>query len=257
MTNEAFFRPTEGGYQPLPPCVGPWNPESLHGRVVAGLLAHAIERAHGDEDFQPTRLTVDLYRLPDFSPVTVTTNRVRDGRRIRVVDAEFISGDVSVGRASCQLLRRGVQPSGNVWRREPWDAPKPGELEPPIEGDPLGGKWTTRPISGSLGSLGERRIWMSEVRELVDGQPLTPWTRVALAADFTSPFANAGERGLEFINSDITIYNFRPPVTEWIGFEVVNHQSRDGIAIAECYLHDEEGPIGSSSVCALAQQKPA
>jgi hypothetical protein len=36
---------------------------------------------------------------------------------------------------------------------------------------------------------------------------------------------------------------------------VVNHQARDGVAIAECWLYDEEGPIGSASVAALAQKR--
>ena len=33
----------------------------------------------------------------------------------------------------------------------------------------MNGKWTTRPIVGHMGSLGPRRLWMSEVRELVEG----------------------------------------------------------------------------------------
>jgi hypothetical protein len=46
------------------------------------------------------------------------------------------------------------------------------------------------------------------------------------------------------------------PVKQWIGFEVVNHHATDGIAIGECYLYDEDGPIGTSTVAALAQRKP-
>jgi hypothetical protein len=46
------------------------------------------------------------------------------------------------------------------------------------------------------------------------------------------------------------------PVTNWIGFEVVNHHATDGIAIGECWLYDEKGPIGTSTVAALAQRKP-
>lgn len=94
---------------------------------------------------------------------------------------------------------------------------------------------------------------------LLMGRPVsavsTPWQRVALAADFTSPFANSGDAGLSFINTDITLYLHKLPATEWIGFEVVNHGSTQGVAIAECYLYDEEGPIGSSSVTALAQPR--
>ena len=33
----------------------------------------------------------------------------------------------------------------------------------------MNGKWTTRPIAGAMGSLGPRRLWMSEVRDLVEG----------------------------------------------------------------------------------------
>ena len=95
---------------------------------------------------------------------------------------------------------------------------------------------------------------MSEVRELVGGEPLTPFVRAALAVDFASPYANAGEGGLAWINSDATLYLHRLPSTQWIGMEVINHQATDGVAIAECWLHDEAGPIGSASVAALAQR---
>jgi acyl-CoA thioesterase len=77
-----------------------------------------------------------------------------------------------------------------------------------------------------------------------------------VAADFASPFANAGEQGLAYINSDVTLYLHRLPVKEWIGFEVVNHHATDGVAIGECSLYDQQGPIGTSTVAALAQRKP-
>src|SRR5260370_37114770 len=97
---------------------------------------------------------------------------------------------------------------------------------------------------------------MSEVRDLVEGAPLTPFVRAAVAADFASPFANAGDQGLGYINSDVTLYLHRLPVTRWIGFDVVNHHASDGIAIGECWLDDERGPIGPSPVAALGQRKP-
>ncbi len=187
----------------------------------------------------------------------MTTKLVRDGLRISVIEADFFSGGVAMARATCQLLRRTENPDGQVWSPPNWDAPKPADIPAPT--DPrlgMNGKWTTRPIAGRMGSLGPRRLWMSEVRELVDGMPLTPFVRVAVAADFASPFANAGDKGLGFINSDVTLYLHRLPVTEWIGFEVVNHHATDGVAIGECWLYDEQGPIGTSTVAALAQRKP-
>ena len=73
MANEPFFRIDGDHYVPTPSARGPWNPNSLHGRVIAGLLGAEIERLHGDPAFLPARLTVDMYRLPDLSPVEVTT----------------------------------------------------------------------------------------------------------------------------------------------------------------------------------------
>jgi hypothetical protein len=256
MDPEPFFARDGDQFLPGEISQGPWTRGSLHGRVVIGLLASEIERRHGDPELMPARLTVDMYRLPDLSPVKVVTRVVRDGRRIRVIDAEFISAGASMARATCQLLRRTRNPEGRVWSPPPWDAPGPAEIAPPD--DPrmsLGGMWAVRPISGAMGSIGPRRLWMSEVRELVGGDPLTPFVRVAVGCDFASPFANAGDRGLGYINSDVTLYLHRLPVTPWIGYEVVNHGATDGVAIGECWLHDERGPIGSASVTALAQAR--
>jgi hypothetical protein len=256
MSHEPFFRMDGDLYVPTPASRGPWNGSSLHGRVIIGLLGHEIERLHGDPDFIPARLTVDMYRLPDLSPVEVTTRIVREGRRIKVIDAEFISGGVSAGRATCQLLRRTEPTPGTVWKPGDWDAPRPADI--PVPEDKrmgMGGMWTMRPITGGFGTVGPRRTWMAEVRELVEGRAWTPFGRVAVAADFASPFANAGDKGLEYINSDVTLYLHREPVTEWVGFEVVNHGSTDGVAIGECFLYDEQGPIGSASCCALAQAR--
>ncbi len=258
MKNQPFFTRDGDRFIPNPVANGPWDPNSLHGRVIIGLLACVIEERHGAADFLPARLTVDMFRLPDImTPIEITTRLVRDGLRIRVIEAEFFSGEVAMARASCQLLRKTQNPQGNVWSPPNWDVPAPAEIPAPT--DPrldMNGKWTTRPIVGAMGTLGPRRLWMSEVRDVVADAPLTPFVRVAVAADFASPFANAGDQGLGFINSDVTVYLHRLPVTQWIGFDVVNHQSRDGIAVGECWLYDEQGPIGTSVVAALAQRKP-
>jgi acyl-CoA thioesterase len=188
--------------------------------------------------------------------VEVVTRVVRDGRRIKVIDAEFVSGGVPMARATCQLLRRTENPAGHVWTPPPWDAPAPADIVPlEASRQPLGGMWTILPISGAMGTAGQRRLWMTERRELVEGDPWTPFARVAVSCDFASPFANAGDQGLAYINSDVTLYLHRLPVSEWVGYEVVNHGATDGVAIGECFVHDEQGPIGSATVAALAQAR--
>ena len=254
MSNEPFFTRTATGFQPTPMSRGPWDPKSLHGRVMAGLLGYEIERTLNDPAFMPARLTVDMYRLPDLSPVEVTTRVIRDGGRLKVIDAEFFSAGVSSARATCQLLRRTENPEGTIWEPPNWDAPLPAALPPPDDGR-TGNMWATKRVTGDFGGTGKRQLWMGEVRDLIEGVPLTPFTRAALAADFASPFANAGDKGLGYINSDLTLYLHRLPTTMWIGFEVVNHHATAGVAVGECFLYDEEGPIGSSTVCALAQRR--
>jgi len=257
MTDRPFFTRDRDAYIPTEVANGPWDPNSLHGRVIIGLLAFVIEQRHGSDDFVPARLTVDMFRLPNMAPIEVKTRLIRDGLRIKLVEAEFFSGGTSMARASCQLLRKTENAPGNVWSPPNWDVPVPADI--PAPSDPrlgMHGKWTTRPIIGAMGTVGPRRLWMSEVRELVEGAPLTPFARVAVAADFASPFANAGDQGLGYINSDVTLYLHRLPATQWVGFEVVNHHATDGVAIGECNLYDEQGPIGTSTVAALAQRKP-
>jgi hypothetical protein len=57
MANGPFSR-IEGAHSvPTPAARGPWNPNSLHGRVIAGLLGAEIERLHGSREFLPARLT--------------------------------------------------------------------------------------------------------------------------------------------------------------------------------------------------------
>jgi hypothetical protein len=97
---------------------------------------------------------------------------------------------------------------------------------------------------------------MREVRELVGGVALTPFQRVAVAADVASPFAHASsDQGRGDINTDVPVDLHRLPASEWIGFQSVNHQATDGVAVGECWLHDSVGSIGFASCAALAQRR--
>jgi hypothetical protein len=256
MANEAFFKRDGESYIPMPASRGPWSENSLHGRVVIGLLGYELERTHGGADWMPARLTVDMYRLPDFSPLTAVTKIIRGGKRIRIVDCELIQGGRSVARGTAQFLIRSENAPGKTWSPPNWDVPRPDDLPPPPAGQFGARMWKMRNIANTFEGAGARRgAWMAEIRELVEGVPLTPFVRVAVAADFASPLANRHENGLGYINTDMTIYLHRLPAGEWIGFEKINHQASDGIAMGECFLYDLEGPIGSASCAALRQAR--
>jgi acyl-CoA thioesterase len=256
MPADAFFEQDGDRYIPSDEARGPWLRDSLHGRVVAAQLARTVEQTHGDEAMHPARLTVDLFRMPPFAPLEVTTDLVRDGKRIRVVDGSVTSGEVEIARGSVVMLRRADQPEGNVWSPPSWDVPSPEEIEPPaLRGSRLP-MWEMRPISGSMmgGEVEQKRTWLRETRALVDGEELTPFVRAAIACDFTNPFVNSGDSGLNFVNADVTLYLHRLPASDWLGFEAASHHSADGIAVGESTVYDLDGPIGRSAVCSVANE---
>ncbi len=117
--------------------------------------------------------------------------------------------------------------------------------------------WDSRVIDHGFGAVAQKRTWLRENRQLIEGVDLTPFLRAASSADFTNPFANSGDQGLQYVNTDITLYLHRLPVAEWIGFEVVAHHSSEGIAVGECAMYDENGAFGRSSVCGVAQRRKA
>jgi hypothetical protein len=251
MSEQSYFTRDGSTFIPQPACRGPWDPKSLNGRVVVALCGFQIEQSYDLAAYAPARLTVDMYRLPGFAPIEVTTRVVRDGSRIKVIDAELVSGGVSYARATSQWLKRSHNSEGNVWSPPSWEVPAPEALpEPANARSPL----AMRSIVGAIGTFGQKRVWLREARELVDGTPLTPFMRAAIPADLANPLANSGDRGLGYINSDVTLYLHRLPVDEWIGLEVVNHHATDGVAIGQVVLYDRAGAIGTSSVCGPAQR---
>ena len=256
MTVQPFFNSDTNSqvlFHPTDAARGPWSHESLHGHVLGGLMAHAIEQEHGSEEFQPARLTVDMFRLATHGPVTITTSVARQGGRIRVVDASLEVGGIEQARCSAVMLRPAPQPEGNVWSPPTWEVPAPHDIQ---QDEPEHQTvWETRPITGKGPSAERGRVWMREVRELVEGQPLTPFVRAAMAADFTNPLGNSGDRGLEFVNADYTLYLHRLPIDEWIGVEVAAHHSANGIAVATCSLYDQHGAIGHSAVTGIANRR--
>jgi hypothetical protein len=248
---EPFFARSGDVFAPYPVAQGFWSASSLHGRVVVGLLGMVIEQRYGSSGFIPARLTVDMCRTVPYASLTVRSDLVRDGRRIRLVRAELLSGDVAVAFATCQFLQQSRNPDDPIWSLPNWTVPRPEEMEEPADAQLAGnGKWMARPIF-ERGQSVHKRMWLREVRSLVGGAPLTPFVRVAIAADHGSPLANRSDKGVDYINTDLTLYLHRLPTDAWIGLDTINHHATDGVAIAGCALYDQSGPIGMVATASI------
>ncbi|WP_084421666.1 thioesterase family protein [Henriciella litoralis] len=276
-----FFSEQNGTFHPTDACVGYWSSDSIAGRFAGGLLGFSLEREFGREGWIPSRFCVDLLRLPPRGPLTVLSRLVRDGGRLRLAEAELVGNDQTVARASCLFLKQTSQPPSPTWQTPGWRRHVPDDL--PAD-ESFSHVWDLRPVPegirpsgrriepetgkslrdappddayplGSVSSFNARQVWAREIMPIVESAPLTPFTRVATAADFTSPLSNSGESSIDFINCDFTVYLHRLPVSEWIGIDLMKHNSTQGVAIGECWLHDETGPIGTVNVAALSNRR--
>lgn len=247
--------------EPQPLANGPWTPNTLHGRLLGGLLMRSVEADHCDDDFACTRLTVDLFRSSPLEKVRLRTQRIRDGRRIRVVlvtlesDAVGPDGEaVQIAQATAVLLRRGQQPVQDFLPTPHWDAPIVADL-PPL--DPSSAatwdSWRI-PVEHDYGMNAQNGLWMRETHFLVDEEPLTPLVRAALAADLASSSSAGTPQGLSFINADFTVYFGRPPIGEILGIQPTGHVSANGMAAGQCVFHDETGPFGFIGVTAVGNR---
>jgi hypothetical protein len=245
-----YFELRDDVFVPRPHARNPWSATMLHGRLLAGLAARQVGQSCEDDRFRVARLTVDMFRAPPMEPVSVVSRLIRDGRRVRVAEVQLAAGGVTCCHVTALILARGVSPAGAIWSPPPWSVPAPESLAGP---DPdMRSGTEVRTISGARTAAEPHRSWLRDTCPLVAGEELTPVIRAMIAADFASPFALAGDSGLEFINADITLYLGRVPRGEWLGLESGGHVADSGIGLGLCAMYDAGGPVGYVAAAALA-----
>jgi hypothetical protein len=242
-------------YVPTEIARGGWGP-SISGHVVGGILGWAVGQAVDDRQLQPARLTVDLPAPTALEPIEVHTRVQHERRRLRLVEAVLIQRDAPVARGSALFLRRGPQPDGDVWS-QPVQMPRL-----PIEEDGTHPSLFMRTYGWGAGvqnpdldwadTSGQKYTWLQETRPLIDGEPLTAFTRAAMAADVTAAIANWGSNALQFINVDYTLTLSRLPEGPHIGLAALTHYSNDGVATGSAVLLDHKGPVGSAVSVSIA-----
>lgn len=250
----SYFTIVADGLAPDPIARGPWSPDMLHGRLLGGIAARAIENDWAEPGWRVARLTVDLFRPAAMKPVQVRTAPVRQGRKVRIVDAMLTCDGHEVGRVTGELLVEGDEPPGSIWRPEPLPWPEPESLptpEEPHEAEVNG--WLFRQVSGGFGTGEQSRVWTNDTVPLVDGEPMSPLVRAAVSGDIACPLANSGDQGLYYINADYTMYLSRYPEGEWIGVEVVQQQHSGGISLASANLVDRNGIFSTSSGASISR----
>lgn len=254
----AYFLPDGDALVPTRMVKGPWG-RLISGNFIGGVLAHAIERDEGDAQLQPARLTVDLLRPVPLEPVHIRTRVLREGRRLKLVDAEMLQSDVVVARASALFLRRGEQPPGVVWTA-PVTMPDPPDPSRPLPEVHMVlsayGKNHESPARDfdltPWQHDGPKFVWLRDVMPLIEGVPMTPFTRASMAGDVASSLTHFGTEGLQYVNADYTLALSRLPEGPDIGLAALTYSGHGGVATGSAALFDRRGQIGSATASTLA-----
>ncbi|MFI1914146.1 acyl-CoA thioesterase domain-containing protein [Nocardia sp. NPDC020380] len=257
MDVPAYFDVVDGGFVPTRFAASQWSAAQVVGPALTGLLARELEREHATDGFVPVRLTVDLFSAARFEHTTTPTVRVRDGRRIRVADVSVVQGGKVAARASAVLLQPSEQPPGELWHRE--HEPQPPALDiaprselplvPLFSSGPDTQTWSVKPTDHE--NAGRKRTWQNPIR-VVTGEALTPFVRAAIVGEATSMMTNWGDKGIGFINTDMTLALSRMPEGNEIGVEGDSHLSERGMAVGVATLFDRRGSFGSAMVTSVS-----
>jgi hypothetical protein len=246
---DALFLPDGEGFIPTVHARGPWDPAAQHGGPPAALLARAVEALESSAPMRVVRLTVELLRPVPLTPLRVSASVVRPGRRVQLLEARLLAGDVEVCRASALRLRE--DPDGPVAPPPaPPPAPVPDGSASQLPRSDLPSFPTTgaelRFVSGSIEEPGVANVWIRLRHPVVAGETPSPLMRVAAAADFGNGVSSILDwRRYTFINPDLTIYLHRPAGGEWICLDA-STRVEAGVGLAESALYDEAGAIGRS-----------
>ncbi len=226
----------------------------LHGRLLGGLAARSLETEYGEIGWRAARLTVDLFRPAAMAPVQISLRPVRQGRKVRVVDAVITCDGHEVGRVSAVFLVASQDPPGTIWRpyHSPWPDPD-AVTSDETTGSAEHNGWLFRVVDGGMGTGERSRVWTNDTVSLVGNEPMSPLVRAAVSGDIACPLVNFSDEGLYYINADYTMLLGRYPVGEWIGVASTEQIQAEGISVAMATMYDAHGPFATSGGTSLTR----
>jgi len=275
--SESLFIPSANGHvEPTEHARGPWDPRALHGGAPAALIARAFERVQPGGELAFARLGFEFLKPIPFAELQVSTQIVRDGRRVQELSAELwaISNEGGpagelIGRASALRIqavpealpdadgRHGLPGPESV---RAMSGPEQGKIVKFALNDTEASSLATTGMEMSWltdpWSLGPGQVWMRLVQPIVPGEEATPLARLAATADFGNGIS--AELPFEeylFINADLTIHLWRAPRGEWIGLDAKTVLMDGGVGTAESVLHDLDGPVGRALQTLVVQPR--
>ncbi|HEY9565940.1 MAG TPA: acyl-CoA thioesterase domain-containing protein, partial [Nocardioides sp.] len=256
----AFFNREGEDFAPRDLAKSLWSDKQMHGVAVSGLLAWGAERLQhklGREELVPAKFSVDMFRPAAMALTSVEATVVRNGGRILLIDVVLVQAGETVARGAATFLQPGGVSHGQAW--SPSEYPTP----PSIELAPVGEEPHVPFFHSDAGwsqdftahqNASRKSTWQTGV-PIIDGEPNSRFTSVASVADATSMVCNWGTKGVEFINSDITLYLSRLPENVQVGLAAQDRIEHDGLVVGSTIVFDRTGPIGTTVLTGLANAR--
>jgi hypothetical protein len=235
-----YFKSTPDGYVPSDAAASPWVDTHLSGVAMGGLLAHLIDGATAGSGMTVARLTVDILGTADRTLTTGRVRTVREGRRLRMVEAEIESGGRVGARAIAMLVRQIDTPAAETALSHP--LPQAVPLAPPSGRAALADAVERRIVYGDFRQPGPGAMWVRWAIPFIAGVPMSPLVRAAMLGDMGSAIGSVlPVRDFTFANVDIAIHFTRPPAGEWLLIESLTETAGNGLAIVSSSFADPGG----------------
>lgn len=237
---EAYFHRCKGGFLPTEAAASPWEADKLSGVAMGGLLAHVIAQEIEGTDMNVARLVIDILGTAPRSETQVNLRVTREGKRLRMVEAEIGGGGRVAARATAMLLRDAATPEVP----SPLIHPQPESLplSSPSSRPALSQANERRIVYGNPRDPGPGAMWFRTKIPLVAGEAMSPLGRAAMLADMGSAIGSVlSVRDFTFANTDISLHFLRLPRGEWLLIDATTETAGNGHAVVSSSFSDREG----------------
>lgn len=230
---------------------GPWSAEAQHGGAPAALLAGLAEEAVADPGLALSRLTLELIRPVPIAPLQVSVSQGK-GQSVRRVELTLSHEGSPVAKAVALCVRQQTLEDVGAGPVTPPPMPAPDVCSEPFRVAGMAQVTSfyetameIRMATGRIDQPGPASAWFRFARPLMEGLPLSGFMRAAAASDFGNGLSwILPVDAFTFMNTDLTVYLHRTPVTEWVGVDSVMTVEPHGIGLVRSSLYDEQGAIG-------------
>ncbi|EMY32938.1 hypothetical protein D477_017596 [Arthrobacter crystallopoietes BAB-32] len=237
---------------------GAWNDHEQHMAPASGLLIHAVQHNHPRPEMALSQVTFEILGIIPGGEIEVTTEVVRPGRTIELIEATLSGNGRPAIRAFAWRLLTGD--TSEVAGGDGGALPAPAACPPAA----LQSVWPGGYIrSTEIRTVADRgpgngAAWIRSPYALVDGEDSAVVARFLTFVDTANGIAvRQDPKEYMFPNVDLTVHLFRQPMGDWTGLDTRVHFGPDGVGLTASDLYDEQGLVGRAAQILTVRKFPS